>query len=253
MDTALARVPLARGQRVLDLGCGVGAVTATLAQAGVDVIGVDLDDTLLARARQRHPGLRFEKQDVAALEPSTFGRVDGVWASFVAAYFADVDAIVARWRRCVVDGGWLALVEVDDLLGHEPRARALADDIGGFYASARERGYDFESGRRLAPSMRAARLTLIHEGTLDDDELAFDGPATSDVIDAWPRASRECTACKRTSARASRPSSARCSTRSVARAPVAVSRGARRRSRLIDHGRSTRTGIAGSRPPLGVS
>jgi trans-aconitate methyltransferase len=131
-DTALARVPLARGQRVLDLGCGVGAVTATLAQAGADVIGVDLDDTLLARARQRHPGLRFEKHDVGTLEPSMFGRVDGIWASFVAAYFADVDAIVARWRRCVVDGGWLALVEMDDLLGHEPRARALADDIGGF-------------------------------------------------------------------------------------------------------------------------
>jgi SAM-dependent methyltransferase len=185
-NTALARVPLARGQRVLDLGCGVGAVTATLAQAGVDVIGVDLDDTLLARARQRHPGLRFEKQDVGALVPSTFGRVDGIWASFVAAYFADVEAIVARWRRCVVDGGWLALVEIDDLLGHEPRASALAADIGGFYASVRERGgYGFECGRRLAPAMRAAGLTVIHEGTLDDDELAFDGPASSDVIDAW--------------------------------------------------------------------
>jgi SAM-dependent methyltransferase len=185
-DSALARVPLARGQRVLDLGCGVGAVTAMLAQAGADVIGVDLDDTLLARARQRHPGLRFEKQDVGALEPSTFGRVDGIWASFVAAYFADVDAIVARWRRCVVNGGWLALVEIDDLLGHEPRASALAADIGGFYASARERGgYGFEYGRRLAPAMRAAGLTVIHEGTLDDDELAFDGPAPSDVIDAW--------------------------------------------------------------------
>jgi len=184
-DTALARVPLARGQRVLDLGCGVGAVTATLAQAGVDVIGVDLDDTLLARARQRYPGLRFEKQDVGALEPSTFGRVDGIWASFVAAYFADVDAIVARWRRCVVNGGWLALVEIDDLLGHEPRASALAADIGGFYASARERGYGFENGRRLAPAMLAAGLTVIHEGTLDDDELAFDGPAPRDVIDAW--------------------------------------------------------------------
>ena len=82
--------------------------------------------------------------------------MDGIWASFVAAYFADVDAIVARWRRWVVDGGWLALVEMYDLLGHEPRARSLADDIGGFYASARERGgYGFESGRRLAPAMRA--------------------------------------------------------------------------------------------------
>jgi SAM-dependent methyltransferase len=33
-DEALSRVPVAAGQRVLDLGCGVGDVTARLAQIG---------------------------------------------------------------------------------------------------------------------------------------------------------------------------------------------------------------------------
>ena len=87
-DTALARVPLARGQRVLDLGCG--ADRDGDARAGRRRRHRCRSRRHpLARARQRHPGLRFENEDIGALEPTTFGRVDGIWGSFVAAYFAD--------------------------------------------------------------------------------------------------------------------------------------------------------------------
>ncbi|MBI1948572.1 MAG: class I SAM-dependent methyltransferase [Deltaproteobacteria bacterium] len=183
---ALKQVPLVRGQRVLDLGCGVGAASALFAAAGADVIGVDVDDALLLRARELHAELRFEKHDVGALDASTFGRVDGIWASFVAAYFSDLPSFVARLRELLVDGGWVALVEIDDLLGHEPRSAAFAADIAGFYAWARAQGgYGFLHGRALAPALRDAGFELVHEGTLEDGELSFRGPASADVVEAW--------------------------------------------------------------------
>jgi SAM-dependent methyltransferase len=185
-DEALGRVPWKTGQRVLDLGCGVGPVTARLHRLGVDAVGVDADSELLAAARARHPDIRFERLDVCALTPATFGPVDGIWASFVAAYFHDLDAVLASWAACVVPGGWLALVEVDDLLGHEPLAPALRDDVVAFYASARAaKGYDFECGRRLAGCARGAGLTVLVEESLPDDELSFDGAAAPDVLEAW--------------------------------------------------------------------
>jgi 2-polyprenyl-3-methyl-5-hydroxy-6-metoxy-1,4-benzoquinol methylase len=41
------------GERILDLGCGDGALTAEIKASGADVLGVDLSDELLAVARMK--------------------------------------------------------------------------------------------------------------------------------------------------------------------------------------------------------
>jgi magnesium-protoporphyrin O-methyltransferase len=48
-----------RGARVLDAGCGTGALSVALARRGADVVGVDVSPTLVALANERAP------QDVA--------------------------------------------------------------------------------------------------------------------------------------------------------------------------------------------
>jgi len=185
-DEALARIPFKTGQRILDLGCGVGEMAARFHRLGAQVIGIDGNEDLLAAARTRHPEVRFEKLDLSELTPALFGRVDGVWASFVAAYFSDLESILARWSDCVVPDGWVALVEMDDLFGHEPLPSSLIDELDRFYASARTAGrYDFECGHRLASVAERVGLTIIHEGTLPDDELSFQGRASGEVLDAW--------------------------------------------------------------------
>ncbi|HEV2009781.1 MAG TPA: class I SAM-dependent methyltransferase, partial [Candidatus Limnocylindria bacterium] len=40
---------------VLDAGCGTGRVARELARRGVDIVGLDLDESMLATARRRSP------------------------------------------------------------------------------------------------------------------------------------------------------------------------------------------------------
>lgn len=54
------------GERILDLGCGDGALTAEIKALGADVLGVDLSDELLAVARMK--GLPVRKLDGHALD-----------------------------------------------------------------------------------------------------------------------------------------------------------------------------------------
>ena len=52
---------------VLDAGCGTGRLAIELARRGVEVLGVDMDASMLATARARAPQVRFELADLAAL------------------------------------------------------------------------------------------------------------------------------------------------------------------------------------------
>jgi SAM-dependent methyltransferase len=183
---ALAALPIKAGERVLDLGCGVGDVAARLSQIGAEVVGIDGNDELLAAARARHAQVRFERADLADVTPERFGAVGGLWASFVTAYFPDLRPCLARWSACLQPGGWLALIEMDDLFGHEPFPPEFRNDIVRFYEEAsRARRYDFRGGRKLAAAARAVGLEILHEGILEDDELSFAGPAPPDVLEAW--------------------------------------------------------------------
>lgn len=52
---------------VLDAGCGMGRVAIELARRGIDVVGVDLDDDLLAFARRSQPALTWLHADLATM------------------------------------------------------------------------------------------------------------------------------------------------------------------------------------------
>ncbi len=58
---------VAPGNRVLDAGCGTGRVAIRLAELGHDVVGVDVDESMLAVARREAPALCWVTGDLAAL------------------------------------------------------------------------------------------------------------------------------------------------------------------------------------------
>ncbi|MFF8955644.1 class I SAM-dependent DNA methyltransferase [Streptomyces sp. NPDC014894] len=53
---------------VLDAGCGTGRVAIELARHEIAVTGVDLDESMLATARRRAPGIRWLRHDLTGLD-----------------------------------------------------------------------------------------------------------------------------------------------------------------------------------------
>lgn len=53
---------------VLDAGCGTGRVALELARHGIEVVGVDVDRSMLATAERAGPGITWLRADLAALD-----------------------------------------------------------------------------------------------------------------------------------------------------------------------------------------
>jgi trans-aconitate methyltransferase len=51
------------GERILDLGCGTGQLTAAIASQGAEVVGLDHSAEMIREARGNFPAMRFEAGD----------------------------------------------------------------------------------------------------------------------------------------------------------------------------------------------
>jgi SAM-dependent methyltransferase len=93
---------------VLDAGCGTGRVAIELARRGIDVVGVDVDPSMIAEARSRAPALDWVQADLAGL---ALGRLFAVvvLAGNVPLFcpLEDRAALVAACARHVAPGGRL--------------------------------------------------------------------------------------------------------------------------------------------------
>src|SRR6266536_2589395 len=104
---------LARGQRVLDAGCGAGAVlvrAARVVRPGA-VTGIDLSARMLKRAQAASRALanvRVRLAD-AASPPFAPGSFEAVLASLVLYLLADPGAALRRWHELLTPGGTVAL------------------------------------------------------------------------------------------------------------------------------------------------
>ncbi len=54
--------------RVLDAGCGTGRTAIELARRGMEIVGVDLDEVMLAQARKKAPQLDWRLGDLSIIE-----------------------------------------------------------------------------------------------------------------------------------------------------------------------------------------
>jgi SAM-dependent methyltransferase len=97
------------GDRGLDLGCGAGTFTAALAGAGVGVIGAEVAEAALRRARLRHPGLEFQRVTIDGALPFADGAFDLVWSSEVIEHVADTARWLSEVRRVLDRNGRLLL------------------------------------------------------------------------------------------------------------------------------------------------
>lgn len=102
----------APGALVVDVGCGTGRAVAELADQGVRVVGIDVDDQMIALARQRWPYGEFRVGDANAL-PLGDGEVAGYRADKVIHTLADPGRALAEARRVLAPGGRIVLCGQD--------------------------------------------------------------------------------------------------------------------------------------------
>jgi SAM-dependent methyltransferase len=108
------------GRRILDGGCGAGALLAALRERGAVVVGIDKSSRMLELARRRlgdNADLRVA--ELGNLLPFADGTFDDVTASLVLHYLEDWGPALAEIRRVLKPGGRL-LVSVNHPFAETP-------------------------------------------------------------------------------------------------------------------------------------
>ena len=105
----LARVPLDRPARVVDLGCGTGNLTAILRQRfpAADVTGIDASAAMLDQARAAAGSCRFEQADVATWQPAA--PPDLIYSNAALHWVDDHAGLLPRLVGLLAPGGCLAV------------------------------------------------------------------------------------------------------------------------------------------------
>lgn len=105
-----AMLPVLKGKRVLDLGCGFGWFCRWARQAGASrVQGIDVSEKMLARARAEtsDASIGYARADLERLE-LTAEAFDLVYSSLVFHYLENLDGLLSQIHRTLVPGGSLA-------------------------------------------------------------------------------------------------------------------------------------------------
>lgn len=91
------------GERILDLGCGTGHLTAKIAEAGAQVVGVDRSPEMIRMAKEKYPALRFEVMD--AHEIGLDGIFDAVFSNATLHWIKEPGRVIAGIRESLRPGG----------------------------------------------------------------------------------------------------------------------------------------------------
>lgn len=95
-DVTIAALAGRRFRSGLEIGCSIGVLTQRLAEHVDRLLGIDVAESALERARARNPGVTFERREIPEEFPD--GAFDLVVASEVL-YYLDAPALEATLDR----------------------------------------------------------------------------------------------------------------------------------------------------------
>jgi SAM-dependent methyltransferase len=122
--------------RALDAACGTGAVAQQLVARGHEVIGVDLSEGMLRRARTAVPEARFLRGELTDL-PIPDADVDHVVCSLALTHLADLNPFFSEAARVMGPGGHLLLLDTRGHFtgsGRYPLVQQAPDGLVGYIA-----------------------------------------------------------------------------------------------------------------------
>lgn len=91
------------GERILDLGCGTGHLTAKIASLRADVTGIDLDPGMISQARRNYPDLPFDVGDARHFH--TDKPFDAVFSNAMLHWVTEPASAAACIGRALKPGG----------------------------------------------------------------------------------------------------------------------------------------------------
>lgn len=147
------------GLRLLDIGCSTGFIAEEMAKAGADVVGIDIDEPGLAKARERF-GATVEFVRCSADQiPVPSKSVDIVLFNHIYEHVPDADAVMKEIRRVLKDTGVVYLGLGNRLGVIEPHYRLpflswLPKPAADRYVRAIGRADSYYETFRTRPSLR---------------------------------------------------------------------------------------------------
>src|SRR5579863_2837338 len=171
------------GERILDLGCGTGHLTAEIAATGASVIGIDRSPEMISQARRQFPNLEFEVADARRLD---FERqFDAVFSNAVLHWIVEPELVVRSVARALVPAGRFVAE-----FGGKQNVSRLLDAVNRAYAK-----FGIESALAdntwYYPSVAEYSSLLEREGLEVRDAKLFDRPTRLEDgekgLEAWIR------------------------------------------------------------------
>lgn len=167
------------GQRVLDVGCGPGALTTelvTLLGAG-SVVAVDPSSSFVDAVRQRHPDVQVHRAGAEQL-PMPTDTFDAALAQLVVHFMADPVAGLREMIRVTRAGGVVAACVWDYEEGGGP--------LTGFWSAARDLDPDAPDQSDRAGARRGHLALLLAEaGAAQVEQDALSISVRHDTFEDW--------------------------------------------------------------------
>jgi ubiquinone/menaquinone biosynthesis C-methylase UbiE len=163
------------GDKVLDLGCGSGRDAEYLSRAGLQVVGVDLSEGLIAEAKKRRPELTFQ---VMNMENLNFPQesFDGIWSKLAILHVerANLPSAISAAYKLLKPNGILYLeTKAGTGEGYEPVSFSSNEERYFIYYELEElltllkeagfvdiRGYEYSVGNEHA-TLKKDRVVVI--------------------------------------------------------------------------------------------